>query len=80
MHLHDTDPEVRRRQLAVYAAMTPDERIALSFQMSEAMRSITIEGIRARHPELTQGEAEAAYVRLLHPHLPPGRIGGAAQR
>jgi hypothetical protein len=61
----DTDPSVRAEQLAIYQRMTPAERVALAFTMSEEAWCVSADGIRARHPEYTERDVTAAFRRLL---------------
>lgn len=62
----DTTAEVRRRQIEAYRAMTPDDRMALGVELSEAMREVTLDGIRSRRPGLDEQHAVAELIRLWH--------------
>ncbi len=62
----DTSIEAWRVQSRIYAAMTPDQRIAMAVEMTEDARRISLAGIRHRHPQLTEREAEVELIRLLH--------------
>jgi hypothetical protein len=75
----DTTPEAHAIQLAIYRRMSTDERLTLAWEMSEAARRTTIDGIRARHPDYDEATAMRAMFRLVHgaelyakvwPHLP----------
>lgn len=61
----DTSPEARAVQLAVYARMGPARRVELAFELSERMRELAVEGIRARSPELSLAEARRILWRKL---------------
>jgi hypothetical protein len=61
----DTTPTARAEQLGVYRHMTPGERVALAFSMSEEARRVTADGIRARHPGYTEADVTAALRRLM---------------
>lgn len=65
MHRSDTNPEAREVQLAAYRAMGSARRLQLAFEMSEHAREIAIDGIMARHPELTRTEARLRVIRRL---------------
>ncbi|MBK5224101.1 MAG: hypothetical protein JJE52_14750 [Acidimicrobiia bacterium] len=66
MELQDTSNEVRRRQIELYRAMTPGQRVAIALEMSEAGRQIALDGIRSRRPELDVDQVLDEYVRMLH--------------
>src|SRR5439155_521220 len=62
----DTAPEVRRRQLETYRAMTPERRVDAMLSMSEELRQITIEGIRTREASLDEEGVHRELLRILH--------------
>ena len=64
--LADTDPEIRRRQLLVYRAMSPQQRVEVALGLSEDVRQIAIHGIRSRDPALSDAQVHEAWLRLLH--------------
>jgi hypothetical protein len=64
--LADTDPEIRRRQLATYRAMSPQQRVDIALRLSEEVREIAMEGIRRRNPASNEAEAHRQWLRLLH--------------
>ena len=66
MTLRDTAPEVRRHQLDVYRAMAPDRRVELAAAMSEDVRRITLDGIRARNPAFDDSRVHHEWLRILH--------------
>ena len=61
----DTTPEAREAQLAAYRAMGSARRLQLAFEVSERAREISIDGMMARHPELTWSEARLRVIRRL---------------
>lgn len=61
----DTSEEAARVQEAIYAAMAPAQRVALACAMSEDARRITMDGIRARHPEYRDTEVQHALFVVL---------------
>jgi hypothetical protein len=52
-------------QTAIYRRMTPDQRTWAAAEMSAMARAITLENIRARHPEYDEHQARMALYRLL---------------
>lgn len=66
MALADTAPEIRRRQLDVYRAMNPQQRVNLALSMSEDIRRVTEDGIRSRNPGFDKAEVRQAWLRVLH--------------
>lgn len=49
----DTTSEAAALQRAAQARLTPDERVRLAVQMSEDVRTIMLEGMRARNPDVS---------------------------
>jgi hypothetical protein len=66
MSLADTAPEARRRQLAVYRSMRPEQKVEIAFAMAEEARQLSIDGIRARQPHLDDDGVRRELLRLLH--------------
>jgi len=66
MTVTDTPAHVRRRLSAVFASMSGPERVACAVEMAEEAKAITLAGIRARVPELSDAEVSAEWLRLLH--------------
>ena len=62
----DTSPEAHAVQAAIWRRMTSEQRSELAAQMSEDARSITLDAIRARHPEYDAEQVKRALVRLLY--------------
>lgn len=54
--LTDTDPAVVRLIAEGYRRMTPERRLELAGEMSEALDELVLAGLRLRHP--TADEAE----------------------
>lgn len=46
--------------------MTPDDRMALGVELSEAMREVTLDGIRSRRPGLDEQHVVEELIRLWH--------------
>ena len=66
MDLADTAPELRRRQLDVYRAMKPQQRVMLALEMSEEIRQISVDGIRSRNPYFDEVQVRLELLRVLH--------------
>jgi hypothetical protein len=69
--MRDTAVDVEQIRLAAIRRMTPTERLRQAFEWSESMRRLTLEGLRGRHPELS----DRALVELMvgvrfEPHPP----------
>lgn len=66
----DTTDEAERVQLAAIRAMSPGERLRQALELSETMRQLTLVGLRARHPGLSDSRLVAL---LLESEAPPTR-------
>jgi hypothetical protein len=66
MHSADTSDAADEEQLRVYRRMTPEQRVELAMKLSEDVRAIAREGIRARHPDYSARDIELALLRLLY--------------
>jgi hypothetical protein len=64
--LRDTSTEVRHLQVELYRGMMPEQRVAIAIEMSEAGRQLSLDGIRARRPELDDEEVVDEYIRIVH--------------
>jgi hypothetical protein len=62
----DTSAALEERQFAVYRAMSPERRVELAFEMSEAARRLALDGVRQRHPEYSERDVFMALMRMLH--------------
>ena len=61
----DTPLEVIRMQHAIYRRMPAERRLKMALQMSDAIRRVSAEGVRARHPEYTPRQVELAVIRMM---------------
>ncbi len=61
----DTSLQAHDIQLEIWRQLWPTGRLALSIEMSEALRDITRAGIRRRHPECAEPEVELALRHLM---------------
>jgi hypothetical protein len=62
----DTTPEARRVQLDAYRAMSEDQRTELAIEMSEALRLITLDGLRERNRGASDAELNLLLIELWH--------------
>ena len=62
----DTTEEAHRVQLDSYRAMSEDQRTALAIEMSEQLRSITLDGLRERNPDVDERELTLLLIDLWH--------------
>jgi hypothetical protein len=46
----------RRRYVEVLRRMTPEQRLAKAFELSEFAKQLFIQGLRRRHPDLDEAE------------------------
>jgi len=61
----DTDATAHAHQIAAYRRMSGERRLQLALEMSDEARTISLAGIRARHPEYDADQASHALIRLL---------------
>ncbi|MBI3745240.1 MAG: hypothetical protein HY264_01690 [Chloroflexi bacterium] len=79
----DTSAAAEARQLEAWQQMTPEERLRVAADMSDAVRRLVEAGVRSRHPNATASELQALVAEaLLGPelgavvrHRHEGRIG-----
>lgn len=63
--MSDTTPDAARVQLEVYRRMSGAQRLAIAIQLSADTRSLTLAGIRHRHPDYDEATARLALFRVL---------------
>jgi hypothetical protein len=61
----DTSSEARERQLEMYRAMRPEERVRLADQMSEEVKALARAGIRARLGDVSEAAVDEELTRIL---------------
>jgi len=55
------------RQVAIYRAMTPQQRLQQALRMNRTMRELMAAGFRQRHPEWSEPQVRRAVAdRILH--------------
>lgn len=65
MDVPDYVKEASERQVAIYRAMTPQQRLTLALGMNRQMRSLMEAGIHAQHPEWTASERALEIARRI---------------
>ncbi len=60
----DTTDDAHATQLRVYRSIGGAARVAIAFQLSDAVRRVTMAGIRSRHPKYSDDEVTHAWARL----------------
>lgn len=65
VELRDTASAARRVQLDVLRRLGPARRLELACEMSEEARAVTMAGIRARHPGVSDQEATDRLIQIL---------------
>jgi hypothetical protein len=66
----DTTPEAAAIQAEIFRRMTPEQRVQIALEMSEAMRNVSLAGLRSRRPELSESELRLELMRLMYGFLP----------
>ena len=66
MRASDTSPSSHAAQLEAYRRLGPSGRVRLAARLSADTRQLTRAGIRARHPNYSDGEVELALCRILY--------------
>jgi hypothetical protein len=61
----DTSLEALKVQHDALRRRGPDWRLQQAFLMSNSMRAISVEGVRARHPEYSEEQITLAVARIL---------------
>lgn len=62
----DTTPAALSAQRFALGKLGPEARVRAALEMSDAMRSIRLSGIRSRHPEANEREAIAQFIGQVH--------------
>jgi hypothetical protein len=62
---HDTAVAARDAQIRAFRRLSPSERMAIACQMSDEIRQVSADGIRHRHPGMTDAEVNSAVRQLL---------------
>ena len=65
MRPRDTDERSHRAQIDAARRIGPEGRLRVAAQLSEDVRTISIDGVHRRHPEYTPEEARRVVLRAL---------------
>ena len=66
MPARDTSQRAHDHQIRLYRAMSAEQRSELALRMSDDLRRLAAEGIRARHPEYSDAEVRRALVAVFY--------------
>lgn len=69
MPVTDTTPRAAEAQLQRYREATPAQRVQVAVELSDAVRATALAGIRRRHPEYSEREVAAEFLRLVYGQL-----------
>ena len=61
----DTSREALRAQYAALRRLTPARRLALMDDLTRLVQSMTREGLKRRHPDLSEEQLEAKYFEIV---------------
>jgi hypothetical protein len=61
----DTTLDAHRKQIEILRKLPPERLALISFELSENVRQIAIEGIRRMHPEFTETQVIRELLRRL---------------
>jgi hypothetical protein len=59
----DTTPATQNRQHEIFKRMSGERRLLLAMSFSDQIRDIAIEGLRRRHPSVSEEDLKAIYFR-----------------
>jgi hypothetical protein len=62
----DTTIDAARRQRAIYASKSAEERATMALEMSQLVRELAMDGIRRRHPDIGPDEALLRLIERCH--------------
>lgn len=63
--LDDTSPEALAVQFRILRRMGPASRLAMTFELSDNLRSLVMAGVRHRHPQWDDRAVEREVIRLM---------------
>ncbi|MGH7327689.1 MAG: hypothetical protein ACREJX_05005 [Polyangiaceae bacterium] len=64
--MNDTSDAARAAQVAAIGRLSPEERLRIGIDLSQATRRIALDGIRRRRPDLTEEDARYELARMLY--------------
>jgi hypothetical protein len=72
----DTSVDAHQRQFDAFRSMASRDRLRLADEMSAEVRALVRSGIRARHPDYSAEEVDAALAEILLGHELAAARGG----
>ena len=61
----DTTLEAHRKQMEILRKLSPERRALISFELSNNVRQIAMDGIRNQHPEFTETQIKRELLRRI---------------
>jgi hypothetical protein len=65
----DTSAKAHAAQIEAYRRMTEGESIEIALELSDMVRGLALDSIRAAHPEWTDRQVHLQVVREIYPEL-----------
>jgi hypothetical protein len=59
----DTTPAAEKRQHEIFMGMSGERRLLLAMSFSDQIRGIAIEGLRRRHPSVSEEDLKELYFK-----------------
>jgi len=63
----DTSPEAERVQIEIFRKMTPEQRLRVASELTQAERKSLAAGVKMRHPTYNDEQVRLAVIRLTLP-------------
>ncbi|MDP3237428.1 MAG: hypothetical protein Q8S33_36060 [Myxococcales bacterium] len=76
----DSSAKARARQLQLFRAMSPQERLELALSMSESTRELSLTGLQKLHPDESDLQLRIRLAALLYGATAQARITAALAR
>ncbi|MGH7281980.1 MAG: hypothetical protein ACRELY_10680, partial [Polyangiaceae bacterium] len=64
--MNDTSAAAHAAQVEAIRRLSPEERLRIGIDLSQATRRIALDGIRRRRPDLTEEDARYELARMLY--------------
>jgi hypothetical protein len=61
----DTTLDAHRKQMEILKKLSPEKRALISFELSDNVRQIAMDGIRKQHPEFTETQVRRELLRRI---------------
>jgi hypothetical protein len=69
----DTTPAAKHRQQEIFRRMSGERRLLLAMGFSNQIRDIAMDGLRRRHPSVSEDDLKAVYFREMFGVMIPER-------